>query len=508
MKQPDFDVVIVGAGLSGIGAAVHLQKHCPGKTYCILEARGAIGGTWDLFRYPGIRSDSDMYTLGYNFKPWTEGKAIADGPNILNYIRETADEYQVTPKIRFHTRVVSSNWCSWDGLWEVTTESSAGERQTITCRFINSCAGYYRYDQGYLPTLPGYDDFGGRLIHPQHWPEDLDYTGKRVVVIGSGATAMTLVPAMAETAGHVTMLQRTPTYVVSRPAVDRIAIGLRKILPAGLAYMITRWKNVAIQQFYFRLARRRPEMFKRRLIEMVQAELGPDFDVEKHFTPSYKPWDQRLCLVPDSDLFKVLKAGTASVVTDQIETITKTGIRLKSGGHLDADIIITATGLNLLLVGGAELLIDGEKVDFHQQLNYKGAMLSNIPNATVTFGYTNASWTLKADLTSEYFCRLINFMDKHNYVCAVPELDQLPADTEPFLDFTAGYVQRALDQLPRQHSKKPWRLKQSYVDDLFNLRFKKLDDGVLKFYTAAELKKGASSTRSTIDQTAVTIEAR
>lgn len=493
MNQPQYDVIIIGAGLSGIGAAVHLQKQCPGKSYRILEARDAIGGTWDLFRYPGIRSDSDMHTLGYNFKPWTEAKAIADGPNILKYIRETAEEYGVLDQIEFGARVVSCQWSSATALWSVTTESRDGQQRTTTCRLINNCSGYYRYDQGYLPQFPGAESFQGQLIHPQHWPEDLDYAGKRVVVIGSGATAVTLVPAMAETAGHVTMLQRSPTYVVSRPAVDGIAIRLRQFLPASWAYALTRWKNVGIQQFYYRLARRRPEMFKARLIDMIQSELGPDFDVKKHFTPEYQPWDQRLCLVPDSDLFKVLKSGQASVVTDAIETFTPHGIKLASGETLEADIIVTATGLNLLLVGGAEILIDGQKLALNEQLNYKGAMISNLPNAVVTFGYTNASWTLKADLTSEYFCRLINFMDDKGFVSVVPKLHELPQDTEPFLDFTSGYVQRALHLLPRQAREKPWRLKQSYLADLLNLRYSKIDDGVLEFRRAGELPSEPST---------------
>ncbi len=486
MNQPDFDVIIVGAGLSGIGAAVHLQKHCPDKSYRILESRDAIGGTWDLFRYPGIRSDSDMHTLGYNFKPWTEAKAIADGPNILSYVRETADEYGVTPHIQFNTRLISANWSSEDALWYLTTEDQHGRRQTTSCRFVNMCSGYYRYDQGYLPDFPGYEDFHGKLVHPQHWPADLDYSGKRVVVIGSGATAITIVPAMAQQAAHVTMLQRSPSYVVSRPAEDRLANFLRKILPGRLAYGITRWRNVLLQQFFYRVARHRPEQFKQRIIDMVREELGPDFDVDKHFTPTYAPWDQRLCLVPDSDLFKALKAGQASVVTDQIETFTADGIKLKSGQTLPADIIVTATGLNLLLIGGAEISIDGKKVDPSRCLNYKGAMISNVPNATITFGYTNASWTLKADLTSEYFCRLINYMDRKGYVSVMARLDEMPADTEPFLDFSSGYVQRYIDKLPRQHRNKPWRLKQSYIDDLMNLRFGKINDGVLEFRRAAE----------------------
>ena len=486
MKQPDFDVIIVGAGLSGIGAAVHLQKRCDQKTYRIFESRDEIGGTWDLFRYPGIRSDSDMHTLGYNFKPWIADEAIADGPSILEYVRETADEYDVTQNIQFETRVKSLHWSSDDDLWYINTERNDGTKERTSCRFVIVCSGYYRYDQGYLPDFPGQDQFQGEMVHPQLWPEDLDYDGKRIVVIGSGATAVTLVPAMADKAAHVTMLQRTPTYIVSRPAKDRFANFLRKVLPGRVAYGLTRWRNVLLQQYFYGLARRRPEPFKEKLIEMVQEELGPDFDVKKHFTPEYAPWDQRLCLVPDSDLFLALKSGKVSVATDHIETFTADGIKLKSGETLEADIIGTATGLSLQMIGGAEIFTDGKKVEPGKSLNYRGVMLSNVPNLAITFGYTNASWTLKADLTSEYFCRLINHMDAHGYVRAMPRLDEMPDDTLPFLDFSSGYVQRALDQLPRQHPNKPWRLKQNYMFDLVNLRHGKIDDGVLEFQTALE----------------------
>ncbi len=418
MTHPDFDVIIVGAGLSGIGAAVHLKKRCPGKSYRIFESRESIGGTWDLFRYPGIRSDSDMHTLGYNFKPWIAEKAIADGPSILQYVRDTADEYDVTRHIQFSTRVQSLHWSSDDAFWHITTEDADGKREKTSCRYVNVCSGYYRYDQGYLPEFPGQDGFKGQMVHPQHWPEDLDYTGKRVVVIGSGATAVTLVPAMSDKAAHVTMLQRSPSYIVSRPAKDRLANFLRKIMPGSWAYALTRWRNVLLQQYFFGLARRRPDGFKERIVEMVQEEMGPDFDVQKHFTPDYAPWDQRLCLVPDSDLFLALKSGKVSMATDHIETLTANGIKLKSGETIEADIIVTATGLNLQLIGGADIFVDGDKLEPGNSLNYKGVMISNVPNLAITFGYTNASWTLKADLTSEYFCRLINHMDQHGYVRA------------------------------------------------------------------------------------------
>lgn len=486
MIHPDIDVLILGAGLSGIGAAVHLGRKCPGKTYRILEQREAIGGTWDLFRYPGIRSDSDMHTLGYNFKPWTEAKAIADGPAIRKYIRDTADEYGITPHIRFGTKVLAANWSGADQAWHVTHEDRSGTQSVTTCRFLFLCGGYYRYDQGYRPDFPGEENFRGRIIHPQHWPEDLDYTGKKVVVIGSGATAMTLVPAMTDKAAHVTLLQRSPTYVVSRPAVDRFANRLRQILPDWLAYSLIRWRNVLFLQYFFRQTRKHPDKARARLMHMVQKELGPDYPVETHFNPSYNPWEQRLCLVPDSDLFIALKQGTASMETDHIETFTEHGIRLKSGKEIAADIIVTATGLQMLPLNGVSLSIEGEPVNPGRLLNYKGVMLSNVPNLATTFGYTNASWTLKADLTSEYVCRLLSHMDRHGHVSAMPKLEQYPEQTEPFIDFSSGYFQRVMDQFPRQHREKPWKLNQTYSADLINLRFGKIDDGVMVFKTSAE----------------------
>ena len=485
MKKLDTDVLIIGAGLSGIGAAVHLQKQCPGKTYRIYEARGAIGGTWDLFRYPGIRSDSDMHTLGFDFKPWTEAKAIADGPSIRNYVNETADEHGVRPHISFNTKIVAANWSSADQAWHVISEGKDGERQTTVCRFLFMCGGYYSYDQGYRPDFPDEQAFKGQIVHPQHWPEDLDYTGKKVVVIGSGATAMTLVPAMTDKAAHVTMLQRSPTYVVSRPAVDKMANFLRKVLPEKWAYTLIRWRNVLLQQFFFRQTRKNPEKARERLIGMVREELGPDYDVDKHFNPAYNPWEQRLCLVPDSDLFTVLKSGKASVETDHIKRFTGTGIALKSGKTLDADIIVTATGLNLIFMNGVEVSLDGAKVDPGKLLNYKGVMLSNMPNLAVTFGYTNASWTLKADLTSEYVCRLLNLMDEKGATCAMPYLAHFPDETEPFVDFSSGYFQRVMDKFPRQHTEAPWKLHQNYFTDRKNLRELAIEDGVMQFTVPA-----------------------
>ncbi len=483
MTQTDTDILIIGAGLSGIGAAVHLTKRCPDKSYRIVEQRSAIGGTWDLFRYPGIRSDSDMHTLGYNFKPWTESKAIADGPSIRKYVRQTADEYGITDRIQFDTKVVAADWSGADQSWHVTLESTSGATEQITCGFLFLCGGYYNYDQGYKPEFPGEASFKGQIVHPQHWPEDLDYSGKKVVIIGSGATAMTLLPAMTDKAAHVTMLQRSPTYVVSRPAVDTFANKLRKFLPDAWAYGLIRWRNVLFQQFFFRQTRAHPEKARERLLGMVREELGPDYDVEKHFTPSYNPWEQRLCLVPDSDLFTALKAGKASVATDHIARFTENGIALKSGETLDADIIVTATGLNLQYMNGIDVSVDGVKAAPGSLLNYKGVMVSNVPNLAITFGYTNASWTLKADLTSEYVCRLINYMDRNNYASVMAKLDAFPDETDPFVDFSSGYFQRVMDKFPRQHKEAPWKLHQSYTADMMNLRYGRVDDGVLVFET-------------------------
>jgi cation diffusion facilitator CzcD-associated flavoprotein CzcO len=481
-RQPveHFDVIIVGAGLSGIGAAFHLKRDCPGKSYAILEGRDAIGGTWDLFRYPGIRSDSDMYTLGYNFKPWREAKAIADGPSIRKYVRETAAENAIDQNIRFHHMVRRADWSSADGLWTVEAEKGpAKEIVRFTCNFLFMCSGYYSYAGGYDPHWEGRESFKGRFVHPQFWPEDLDYKNKKVVVIGSGATAVTIVPEMAKDA-HVTMLQRSPTYVVSRPAEDASANWLREKLPAMLAYQITRWRNVLFGMFFFNFARKRPEKVKQQLINMVKQELGPDYDVGTHFTPRYNPWDQRLCLVPDSDLFKAIKDGRADVVTDTIERFTPTGIKLASGKELEADIVVTATGLKLELLGGLKVSVDGVEKNMSKTMSYKGMMYSDVPNLASAFGYTNASWTLKCDLTCEYVCRLINHMDRNGYVQATPKSDPTVPEL-PWLDFSSGYVQRALEVLPKQGAKKPWRLYQNYALDMFTLRLGKIEDGTLLF---------------------------
>ena len=452
-----------------------------------------MGGTWDLFRYPGVRSDSDMYTLGYRFRPWRDAKAIADAPSILNYIRETAAEFGVDKEIRYGHRVKHASWSTADALWTIEAETGEAEPQAeiapensvaqFTCNFLYLCTGYYDYAAGYTPEWTGVNKFRGQIVHPQKWPEDLDYEGKRVVVIGSGATAVTLVPAMAERAAHVTMLQRSPTYVVSRPAEDKIANTLRRILPAGAAYAITRWKNVLLQQFFYNLARTRPDVFKWMLARGVRNHLGAQYDL-KHFTPEYDPWDQRLCLVPDADLFNAIRAGSASIATDQIATFTETGLQLKSGEHLDADIIVTATGLVLKLMSGLQLTVDGAPVDLSQTITYKGMMYSDVPNLASAFGYTNASWTLKCDLTSEYVCRLIKYMDQHGYAQCTPRLNDPELTLEPAIDFNSGYVLRALHTLPRQGSKTPWRVHQNYVKDLSMLRFGRLDDGTMEFKAA------------------------
>jgi monooxygenase len=481
------DVLIVGAGLSGIGAARRLQRCCPGKRYAIVEARESIGGTWDLFRYPGVRSDSDMYTLGYDFKPWTDAKAIADGPAILRYIRETAQEGGITQHIRFGLTVRSAEWSSSDARWTVTAERAADGRSVVLrARFLYMCSGYYSYAEGHRPQFAGEADFRGTVLQPQFWPENLDYSGKRVVVIGSGATAVTLVPEMAKTAAHVTMLQRSPTYVVTRPSIDGVAQWLKRRLPSGAAYRLARWKNVLLSMFFYQLARRRPEQMKKRIIEMARAQVGPEFDVDTHFTPRYKPWDQRMCLVPDGDLFERIREGRAAVVTDGIECFTERGVKLASGDELPADIVVMATGLKLNVMGDVAVRIDGRACELGATLSYKGMMLGDVPNLAMTFGYTNASWTLKADLTAGYVCRLLRYMDRNGYAVAMPRRDPsvLP---QPFLTFTSGYVRRALAILPKQGSQRPWAVYQNYLLDLFNLRYGRIADGVMQFGAGAKL---------------------
>jgi monooxygenase len=482
MSLEHFDVLIVGAGLSGIGAGYHLQADSPGKTYAILEARDCIGGTWDLFRYPGIRSDSDMYTLGYSFRPWREAKAIADGPSILDYVRQTARDNGIEEKVRFHHRVIRAEWSTADGRWTVEAQrSDTLETVHLTCGFLMMCSGYYRYDEGYTPDFQGTERFAGRIVHPQKWSDDIDYAGKRVVVIGSGATAVTLIPAIAESAEHVTMLQRSPSYIVSLPAEDPIANFLRRLMPARLAYPIVRWKNVLITMLVFQLSRRRPALVKRLVRKGVERRLPQGFDVDRHFKPTYSPWDQRMCLVPDGDLFDAICAGRASVVTDQIDTFTESGLRLASGAELPADLVVTATGLNLLTLGGMQIAVDGHEVDVSETMSYKGMMLSGVPNLAMAFGYTNASWTLKCDLTCGYVCRLLNHMDAHGFRQATPQNRDPSVTEQPFIDFSSSYVQRSIDQFPKQGSKAPWRLYQNYALDILALRYGALDDGAMRF---------------------------
>jgi cation diffusion facilitator CzcD-associated flavoprotein CzcO len=474
------DVLIVGAGLSGIGAAWHLKHRCPGKSFLVLEGRSATGGTWDLFRYPGIRSDSDMYTLGYGFRPWTHERAIAEGPVILDYIRDTARESGIEPHILLSHRVRSASWCSAEARWTVEVErGDTGESVRFTCSWLHICSGYYDYAEGHRPGFAGEADFAGQVVHPQIWPEELDHANKRVVVIGSGATAVTLVPALARTAAHVTMLQRSPSYIVSLASADRIAAVLRRLLPARLAYRLVRAKNVGLQMLFYQLARRRPAKTRDKIVDLIRDELGPNYAVEKHFGPSYKPWDQRLCLAPDSDLFEAMRCGRASVVTDVIERFTPGGLKLRSGAELPADIVVTATGLKVQLLGGVAIRIDGQAADLSRALSYKGMMFSDVPNLSYAFGYTNASWTLKADLTSAYLCRLLARMERRKARIAIPRRGR-GVEERPFVDFTSSYVQRAQHLLPKQGSTRPWRLHQNYALDLLALRFGRVEDGTLE----------------------------
>ncbi|RFZ10746.1 FAD-containing monooxygenase EthA [Mycobacterium marinum] len=475
------DVVIVGAGISGVSAAWHLQDRCPTKSYAILEKRAAMGGTWDLFRYPGIRSDSDMHTLGFRFRPWTERQAIADGKPILEYVKGTAAKYGIDKHIRLNQKVISADWSNAQNRWTLQIESN-GAMSAVTCSFLFLCSGYYNYDQGYTPNFAGAQDFAGSIIHPQHWPEDLDYDGKNVVVIGSGATAVTLVPALANSgAKHVTMLQRSPTYIVSQPERDSIAERLNRWLPENMAYAMVRWKNVLRQAAVYGACRKWPRRMRKNFMGLAQRQLPEGYDVRKHFGPHYNPWDQRLCLVPNGDLFRAIRYGQVDVVTDTIDRFTPTGIRLNSGQQLPADIIVTATGLNLQLFGGAAVTVDGESVDLTKAMAYKGMMLSGLPNMAYTVGYTNASWTLKADLVSEFVCRLLNYMDANDYDSVVVERPGSDVQECPFMEFTPGYVLRVIDELPKQGSRKPWRLNQNYLRDIHLIRRGKIDDEGLRF---------------------------
>lgn len=481
MERVEVDVLIVGAGLSGICAAHHLQTKCPGKSYAILEARQQSGGTWDLFRYPGIRSDSDMFTLGYSFKPWTHEKSIAAGESILAYVRDTARDEGIDRHIRYGMRVERAAWSTQSGRWTVEVRDAAsGTIREFVCSFMFLCAGYYDYEAGYTPEFAGRERFQGRIVHPQHWPEDLNYDGKRVVVIGSGATAVTLVPEMAKRAGHVTMLQRSPTYIFAAPGNDVLASRLRKVLSPKRAYSIIRWKNVVMGMTFFAYCRRFPQQAKAFLVDQVRKQLKDPRDAKRHFTPNYNPWDQRLCLVPDGDLFQALNSGSASVVTDHIDSFTERGIKLRSGAELEADIIVTATGLNLKVLGGLSFNVDGAPVELSKTMTYKGMMLSDVPNMAYAMGYTNASWTLKCDLTAEYVCRLINHMDKVGVKRCVARRDPSVPE-ESMLDFNSGYVLRSIDEFPRQGVRAPWRLHQNYARDRRLLRHSPVTDAVMHF---------------------------
>jgi cation diffusion facilitator CzcD-associated flavoprotein CzcO len=499
MTVEHVDVLIVGAGLSGIGAACHLRRDCPTKSFAILESRQAIGGTWDLFRYPGVRSDSDMFTLGYSFRPWTDPKTLADGTSIRDYVRDTAREYGVDQAIRFGHRVIRAEWSSEQARWTVhaerTDESGAAvEAVELTCSFLFVNSGYYRYDQGYTPDFPGADSFTGQVVHPQHWPADLDYAGKRVVVIGSGATAVTLVPAMAETAEHVTMLQRSPTYIASLPATDVVAKKLHGVLPQRFAYPLLRWKNIAVLTLSFQLSRKAPGLMKAALRKAAQAQLPEGYDVDKHFKPHYNPWDQRMCVVPDGDLFKAIRRGRAAVVTDRIERFTPTGLLLESGETLDADIIVTATGLNLLPAGGMTLAVDGKDVALGDTVAYKGMMLSGVPNFALTIGYTNASWTLKADLVSEYVCRLLNHMDATGQPICTPVAPAEDQPLAPLVDLQSGYVLRSVGAMPKQGAVAPWKLHQNYARDMVLMRRGTLEDEGMHFSRPVEAVKAVKPT--------------
>ena len=486
MTQNHFNVIVVGAGLSGIGAGYHLQNKCPNKSFVILEGRDNIGGTWDLFRYPGIRSDSDMNTMGFRFKPWMGVKSIADGPSILSYLHETVKENDLNKKIHFNQWVNEASWSSEDTQWTVQAENKkTQELQDFTCDFLFLCGGYYNYEEGYTPHFAGRENFLGQIIHPQKWPKNLDYQNKKVVVIGSGATAVTIIPTMAEEAAHVTMLQRSPTYFLSAPDEDPVGNFLRKFISSKLTYKLVRWKNIRFQWWFFQKCRKFPKKVKEFLIKQVREALGPNYDIETHFTPKYNPWEQRLCLVPNGDFFNAINAGKASVITDHIDRFTKKGIKLKSGGEVEADLIVTATGLNLEVCNGIKLEVDNNEVDISKTMTYKGMMFSDVPNLVATFGYTNASWTLRADLTSEYVCRLLNFMDKKGYANCCPRTAEHVEPDGDWLDFTSGYVKRSMHKFPKQGSRDPWRNTQNFPKDVLAIRWGNIDNKELKF-TALE----------------------
>lgn len=490
LNNRDFDVLIIGAGIAGIGGAWHLKRDCPDKSYAILEARDRIGGTWDLFRYPGVRSDSDMFTLGYGFHPWSDAKVIADGPAIRRYVKDIARKYDIDREIRFGSRVVRADWSSDEARWHLMVDK-AGEEQRYTCRMLFLGAGYYNYEAGFTPKFDGIENFQGDILHPQKWPADYDYSDKRVIVIGSGATAITLVPSMADKAAHVTMLQRSPTYVASMPSHSPLAGFLNQVLPSKLTYSIMRWQRIILQQLLFKYVRAFPKQAKRNLIKKVKDGLPSEFDVETHFTPRYNPWDERLCLVPDDDYYIALKNGDASIVTGHIDHINKNGILLKNGEQLDADLIVTATGLNLQVFGGAEICVDGVPVQSQDTFSYRGIMNSDVPNLVSVFGYTNASWTLRSDLIAEYFCRIINFMEEKGYVSVTPVPSDSAMPTQPFTDFSSGYFKRAEAILPKT-GPGPWNHPQDYAKDVRALRHGSLEDGELIFATGGQAEQAAN----------------
>ncbi|WP_313585382.1 flavin-containing monooxygenase [Acinetobacter variabilis] len=482
--EKQVDILIVGAGISGIGLAAHLSKHSPQRSFEIIERRESFGGTWDLFKYPGIRSDSDMSTFGFNFKPWKKESVLASGSAIKNYLAEVVQKFNLSSKIHFQHRVVNVNYDSVTRKWSVVVENAQGKKQTWIANFVLGCTGYYNYDQGFQPEFPNQEAFKGTLIHPQHWPENLDYSGKKVVIIGSGATAITLVPAMVKGgAGHVTMLQRSPTYIASVPSIDMIYSKMRKLMPEDVAYKLTRARNIGMQRGIYALAQKQPKLLKTLLLKSVQFQLKGKVDM-KHFTPNYEPWDQRLCVVPDGDLFKILREGHASVETDHIEKFTETGIRLKSGKHLDADIIVSATGLNIQILGGIQAKMDGKPLDTSKHMLYQGVMVSDVPNMALIIGYINASWTLKVDIAAEYICRLLNYMDQHGYDEVIPEGDaaELLEDTV-MGSLTSGYIARAADVMPKQGKHAPWKVSNNYLADRKELKTASFEDGVLKFKT-------------------------
>ena len=482
----NYDVVIVGAGISGIGAAYNIQNSCSSKSFVIFEGRENIGGTWDLFKYPGIRSDSDMHTMGFRFKPWTDPKTIADGPSILEYLNEAVEENNLEEKIQFKTKVKTAQWDSSSAKWKLGIErDNSGSIEDVTCNILYLCGGYYNYDQGYLPEFKGYDDFEGTIVHPQKWPEDLNYENKKVVVIGSGATAVTIVPSMADKVSKITMLQRSPTYYFAAPDEDKIGNFIKRFTSDRLGYFLVRWKNILLQRFMLARLRKFPEKTKETLIGLVRDQLGADYDVDTHFTPRYMPWDQRLCFVPNGDMFKAINKGKAEVVTDTIDKFTKEGILLDSGNLIEADIIVTATGLNMQLLNGIDITIDNEKLDISERIQYKTMMFSNVPNLIATFGYTTASWTLGADLTSEYACKLINLMDSKGMDYFYPDAGEDVVGNGDFLDLNSGYIQRVADKLPKQGSRDPWINTQNYLKDLFQVRFKSIEDSDLKFKKAS-----------------------